>query len=737
MKSKFLFLLLLIIISVTFIFANEKTDSSPILKLSVDWFQYNRRIATQLQEYNIRNILRGDLIIQLEKDKRYQIVSQGEYNLTGNITDFFIYDYSFDRNNIVINKRSGLVFDLEIVNVKTSLTVYKVPNLFVEYIFSTEDNPNRQGITEQEAMRNLIDKTIKEIETSLDDFYKTIFLKKETEKKIELSEAQRGLLGQLEQQLQQKQEAERLARLKEEDELEEDLIIMPDPFNINFEVLLAHERIMVTSGNVDMSGESKKTTDKFQTEQKVNFSYPFKSDAFGVLEGNLITKTKSYEKKKAELDRIYLLYRHNDIRVSAGNIFANITRPLFSNSLEGMMLEWQNIINERNNFVFVAGRDRAGKNNQYFSKNNVAFGWTYNLKTGYTLTAGFSYLRDNESGIDYDTEVLSPVQNYVAGISGNFVFNLPVTLNFDFYQSFYEENINSDTDALSDNMFVLKLNYRHNSLRTNLEFSRIGTDFHTLNGMATRDRKNIVLSIGDRIGNLSYNLSSRYNHDNVNSKRDATNYNYDYSAGLQVLPFQNKNDYIENITLSLDGTMTQTYNRLKNALETTDNDLDILRIRFTLSNRLFNGLYNFNISYEHETEKDNIVNIKTDIKNYEFNNMLRRNITDNLVLDSRAQYRYKDFTDKSDVFLNFAVSMLYNMPNLFFNLGYFLDLNNSSVAGQDSVKHNINFSCDYSKTFAKYSRVISLSSNYLISNFEDSSQDFDRFNIFTSLKFVF
>ncbi len=705
------------------------SDSQP-LKLMIEWFSFDKLRAVDAEKHNIIELLRNDIIGILKKNQNYIISNVGEYKLSGRIVDFAINDYTKDKNNIVIEKRISMTFSIDIIDVKNNKNVYTEPGIFIENIFSTEQNPDGRGIPEREAIRNMLDDSVKKINSYLSNFYnKLIISQKPQKKKIELPESKKKLIDELEQEFAQ----------REKDKKIDGKIALSKPiekFKKHIEINLKNERIMVTSGTVEASGETKKIQDKFETEEKLNFTALLDSGNNSALDGNLVIKTKSYQERKVDLDKILLTYKNDNLNVSLGNVFGQITRTIFTNSLEGLTVDWKSV-NKKDIINVIAGRDKEGKDNQYYSRNSAAFGYTRMLNKDDKIMIGGALAQDNKSSISLDTSLI-PIKNYLLGASGKFKIIEPLSLEIELTKSYFEPNKFDDTETLQDNAENVKLIYKKEKKLASLEYSRIGADFVTINGIASADKEIYTFNYKDVYKILNYNFGARYQFDDLDHRNNKRNYVKELKSGCEFKPLSdNPSENLKNVILGFDILKSEKYNRLRNSAVSSTSDLSTINAKTKISNRLFKNMYSFNLSFEYECEEDNILNQNVYTRNYEFSNNFKKKIIDDLFFDAKLRARHKIYLDKTENFVNSTLAFLYNKNSMNLSLEYYVDINKSSAINQDSAKHQISFNYENMKKYAKHSASLLLSLTYSENKFEDKTLEYNKLLVNTALKFIF
>ncbi|HPP87029.1 MAG TPA: hypothetical protein PLM75_04100 [bacterium] len=391
---------------------------------------------------------------------------------------------------------------------------------------------------------------------------------------------------------------------------------------------------------------------------------------------------------------------------------------------------------KKNVYTIIAGRDREGKDNQYYARNSFVLGYTRNFENKQKLLFSAALSQDDKNSISEDTAII-PVRNYHTGVYGLFKLFAPLLLEFEFTHSFYKPTTFEDTDTIEDNAAMLKLNYKQDKAQATFEFNRVGSDFYTLNGIATPDKENINFNYRNVYKIFNYNINTRYQFDDLKKRNNKRNYVFEHKAGCNFKPLEEFTEGLRYIELFLEVLKSEKYNKISNSSVDRDNDLSTINAKYRFFNKLFDNQYLFNISFEHEREIDNLLNKKIYMRILEFDNNFKTKIIEKFTIDLRLKTRYKTYIADKEKYLNGSIAFIYNTPTLNFNIGYYTDITNSNQPNQDSRKHRYMFNCEYSQKLEKYSRALTLNLEYNENKFEDITLNYNKLSINTGLKIIF
>lgn len=686
-----------------------QTEPAEITKLTleVNWFNFSRRELPVVQEKNIPDKFKNQIETIFNRSHYYEVIVAGLFQLNGVIQNFRIVDEHKNSEGKVTSKRIEMLIDYQLVQNQTQRIVYRQTGVYFEHRFFTYDYSQELGTDLNEAINEILLNASEKIFNDIDDYLDTYRqqLLSET-KKVEISDEQRDILNLI---------------FAIEDRRPEK--------SISGIISIENENIKV-SGNVESSGEPKKSQNRFTTRENINFIYPVKN---GVLRGQLRTRTTSYD-KNIDLERINVEFEQNRFKVSAGNLFHYLSPLTFNNTIDGIKAEYKSP-EEKNKMQVLWGRNQRAKDNRQYLRHTLGFNVANTFMNNNLISFNFIFTEDIKDSISFDTELL-PEKNLLLGLHGNLNLFEHIFLDYELVHSFYEEDTRDDTDMVRDYGLNLRLMYRKSSRITYINYYKTGNEFRTLNGIATIDRRLVTLGFNDALTEkTNILLSARLQNDNIGNHKSVTNYMREYNALTNYRPFSiTGGNLTKNIVIQNQVLYRQEYDSVDNSDKSKN--FDNIHYNFRISNDFFNRKLNTYFLLNFIRDNDKIEEETEQTRNIELSKTYSSRFFDNLSLLTNLKFRFQKQEDRNDKYVNGNLALNYLINRLSFSFDYYYDAYYSSLENQDSLKQNFIFNMEYSSS-GRLSNTYNLKIDYNTNTFDNAELDFNKITIFTGLRVMF
>ncbi|HPG30250.1 MAG TPA: hypothetical protein PLQ81_05655 [bacterium] len=688
-----------------------KTDSK--LTVFVNWFDFNQIEAPLLKSINIREVLKENIERSFKSSDLYEVNNNGAFKVEGQIKNFEIKNDRFNSNNEATERRVELLVDFRILESSTNQIITEKRNYYFEYTYYTLAFSGGIGISDGEGLTNFAEeaasKIFEELNSRFDEVRKQLASGK---KAVELSADQKNVLKSM------------IPKAPKP----------PAPFSGT--ILLTNEDIRV-NGNLESSGETKKHYNKLDGTADLKFNFKALDgdiSSFVKLKGSSLKTNREFE-----LDKITVDYKRKNLSLSAGNIFPFISKMIFNNAQEGVMVDYK-IEQLSSSLKVFAGRDRRPQDFVNFNTLNLGASLTANIDKSSFGSFNVVYTKDNPNSISYDSAAMIPAQNTLLSFVGKFSPKKikELSFNYEFAYSFYKDLL-QDTDNLNGNAIDIKSVYT--TKKNIVSFNYIWTDpnFVTLYGNVSVDRQKFDLTYTNKmIENMILKFNGIYQNDNLDEINEKTNYVSSIAANMNYQPFAKKEKKILK-TLKMENSfeIRNTYNKLLGSPIKRDKNNRNLLLKIKFLNSFLSNTMNAYISYENENDEDKINFSTSRVKQYECSNSYSKKILESYFLDARGRYRYKTVDEKTDKLFNGSLSMRYSKNKSNCILSYYIDITASTVKDQDSEKQKIEAEYNYSNIIKKIKNNYIVKITYDINDFENRDLNFKKLTAYTGMKMEF
>ncbi|MBP7653994.1 hypothetical protein KA977_11265 [Candidatus Dependentiae bacterium] len=672
------------------------------INISADWFSVADRYKTETDKYDFTNKLKHSITEFTNFDKPVSYSSTGDLILTGKIEELEFAITEKDANDQPLELRLKILYNYELTNKTNNKKIIKENGIFKDFIFKTKNYSEHSGLTERDAIDELIKLVSIDINSSINKITDNTYDSLLTEKK-------------------QKQEIEK-------NEFPKDSKSMQN-LKITGKVEIDYEHITI-DGNYESAGENSKETNRFTSKQYIDFDW--KNSKNIIFKGGIITKLNNYLDKRKDLEKLYAEYKKNNITLKFGNLFTEFSKNTFNNSYEGLYLDYK-ILDDMNIEAF-AGREKAPHDNLNFTRLNAGMKtkWNYSDKNNFSVSAVFS--KDDENSISFDSSNISPEKNTIFSFSGTHKTDLLV-MDYEYAGSWYDDDIMDTLNKWSGSAIKFNSSLKKNNHKINAGFSRITPNYNSINSSITADRQKYnggyeTLFIN---GKIIFNFSTLYQYDNLDKSQTSIEYLKENLFSIGYTPFSDKkNNLFQSLKLSADYQMRDNYNK---QLTNQPNDKDIKNniLKIKSESKFLNRSLSCIFLYEKEKENDYIEKNIKKTKIYEASSNYSKKILEYFLISSNIKYRVKSSDSVKDKYINGSASLKYNKRLLTSGLNYYLDIIESSIQNNDIYRQKYGINIEYS--FKKESKNISIRSEiiYETNDYERTENNYNKLNLITNL----
>ncbi|HPG29259.1 MAG TPA: hypothetical protein PKY81_08030 [bacterium] len=684
----------------------KENQVEPKIAINADWFEIADRYKNESEKYDFINKLKHSLTNYKEfKNNILYVSAAGDLEIKGKIRELEFTATEKNQAGEVLETRLKVLYDFELINKITGKRLLRKDSVFKDYIYKTKKYSENTGITDAEAVEQIIQIISGEINYSTGSAIEAVY---------------ESLINELKE-----------VRKKSQAEKSEKGTVKSSPeFRVFGKIESDYEYVHI-DGNYQSAGEEKKETGRFNS--KLYMDADLKTGTGASLKASAIAKYNNYLDKEKDLEKIYAEFRNakKNLTVKLGNLFSDLGKNVFNNSYEGIYADYK--ISEKVSLEALAGREKEEGDNNNFLRLNAGLKtkWNYSKKNNLALAAIIS--KDDDNSIDFDSETLTPVKNSVISLSGKHRLNYS-DLDYEFAFSKYDENSLDSTNGRNGRLIRINNAVNYKKHKFTAVYSRIGSDYFSVNSVLTSDREKYsgsyeTLFAGDKI---VFGLNSLRQRNNLERYMNQTEYLIENSITAGYTPFsEDKKSEFNLLKFSADYMIRDNYYKMLNN-QPKDKDLKNNILRLKIENKFFQRTLNCALIFETENEKDYMEKSKNRIDIFEASSYYSKKIITDVVLQTNIKYRIKDTDILKDKYLNGGISLKYNKNNFGTGIDYYIDFMESSVKINEIHRQKFGGNIEYS--FKKDKKNITFRSEliYEINDYERYENNYNKIGFLTN-----
>ncbi|MCK5684949.1 tetratricopeptide repeat protein [bacterium] len=267
--------------------------------------------------------------------------------------------------------------------------------------------------------------------------------------------------------------------------------------------------------------------------------------------------------KKLNINQFYINFKKKNSVINIWDIYPGFSPFTMDTSLQGAMATHRF---KRSKSSVVYGRNWRGIEGIQYER--FSSGIKFETKFNDRFNASVNYVNSaDERGSIMFAPAVAPLENDVLSLAMTYRPTKNLKFNMEAAKSTYDEDTrgNADGGEVNDKAYMFETLLTNRKFRTKYTFMRVGTDFHSVNGIVVPDRLSHDLRISANFSKkLQAEASFRKYKDNLKGRENYTTYNENPNISVYIVPFlYKKSKILKSTYISINLDENKSWNDIK------------------------------------------------------------------------------------------------------------------------------------------------------------------------------